>query len=217
MFGNSKADKAAEKQAQQEAKDKAAIEKFGLDFDNYSSDDIKIKNIALAAWDIDKGVFDTEEYFIKSEYYSISRAATKINNLTCESIALKPQYFAPSSVIKKVDLFCSRNFDRERPIVLAGHNIAFDVAFLRQFYKMNGASFDNRYSHRTVDTHAILYFLYISGKTCGLNSLSSSDAFSHFNIAVKDRHSALGDVIATAELFGEMLKIVTTPREECLY
>ena len=46
MFGNSKADKFAEKQAQQEAKDKAAIEKFGLDFDNYSSDDIKLKNIA---------------------------------------------------------------------------------------------------------------------------------------------------------------------------
>lgn len=46
MFGNSKADKAAKKQAQQEAKDKAAIEKFGLDFDNYSSDDIKLKNTA---------------------------------------------------------------------------------------------------------------------------------------------------------------------------
>ncbi|OJU17555.1 MAG: hypothetical protein BGN88_10950 [Clostridiales bacterium 43-6] len=44
MFGNSKADKAAEKQAQQEAKDKAAIEKFGLDFDNYTSEDIKLKN-----------------------------------------------------------------------------------------------------------------------------------------------------------------------------
>ena len=47
MFGNSKVDKAVEKQAQQEAKDTAAIEKFGLDFDNYSPDDIKLKNFIL--------------------------------------------------------------------------------------------------------------------------------------------------------------------------
>lgn len=46
MFGNNKAEKVAEKQAQQEAKDKAAIEKFGLDFDTYTSDDIKQKNLA---------------------------------------------------------------------------------------------------------------------------------------------------------------------------
>lgn len=45
MFGNNKTDKAAEKQVQQKAKDKAAVEKFGLDFDNYTSDDMKIKNL----------------------------------------------------------------------------------------------------------------------------------------------------------------------------
>lgn len=36
MFGKSAEDKAAEKQAKQEAKDKAAMEKFGLDFDSYT-------------------------------------------------------------------------------------------------------------------------------------------------------------------------------------
>ena len=46
MFGNSKVDKTAEKQTKQDAKDKAAIEKFGLDFDNYTSEDIKLKNLS---------------------------------------------------------------------------------------------------------------------------------------------------------------------------
>lgn len=48
MFGKSAEDKAAEKQAKQEAKDKAAMEKFGLDFDSYTEADIRRKNINSA-------------------------------------------------------------------------------------------------------------------------------------------------------------------------
>lgn len=48
MFGKSAEDKAAEKQARQEAKDKAAMEKFGLNFDSYTDADIKRKNINSA-------------------------------------------------------------------------------------------------------------------------------------------------------------------------
>lgn len=46
MFGKKADDKIAKKQAEQEAKDKAATEKFGVDFDSYTSDDIKEKNVA---------------------------------------------------------------------------------------------------------------------------------------------------------------------------
>ena len=40
MFGKSSEDKMAEKQAKQAAKDKAALEKFGLDFENYSLEEM---------------------------------------------------------------------------------------------------------------------------------------------------------------------------------
>ena len=46
--GKNAEDKAAEKQAKQEAKDKAAMEKFGLDFDSYTESDIRRKNINSA-------------------------------------------------------------------------------------------------------------------------------------------------------------------------
>ena len=39
-------DKMAEKQAKQAAKDKAALEKFGLDFENYSLEEIRNRNIS---------------------------------------------------------------------------------------------------------------------------------------------------------------------------
>ena len=46
MFGKKADDKIAKKQAEQEAKDKAAMEKFSVDFDSYTSEDIKEKNVA---------------------------------------------------------------------------------------------------------------------------------------------------------------------------
>ena len=49
MFGKKADDKIAKKQAEQEAKDKAAMEKFGVDFDSYTSEDIKEKNVASLA------------------------------------------------------------------------------------------------------------------------------------------------------------------------
>lgn len=59
MFGKSAEEKAAEKQmkqdakvaekqAKQDAKDKAAMEKFGLDFDSYTEADIRRRNINSA-------------------------------------------------------------------------------------------------------------------------------------------------------------------------
>ena len=46
MFGKNTEVKIAEKQAKQESKDKAAMEKFGLDFDSYTPEDIKQRNIS---------------------------------------------------------------------------------------------------------------------------------------------------------------------------
>ena len=48
MFGKSAEDKAAEKQAKQAAKDKAAMEKFALDFDSYTENDLRRRNINSA-------------------------------------------------------------------------------------------------------------------------------------------------------------------------
>lgn len=48
MFGKSAEDKAAEKWEKQEAKDKAAMEKFGLDFDSYTENDLRRRNINSA-------------------------------------------------------------------------------------------------------------------------------------------------------------------------
>jgi DNA polymerase III epsilon subunit-like protein len=46
--------------------------------------------------------------------------------------------------------------------------------------------------------------LYFTGKT-DTKIVGSSEAFKHFDIEVRGRHTALGDAMATAELFTRMI------------
>lgn len=46
MFGKSTETKVAEQQTKQAAKDKASMERFGVDFSSYTSEDLNSKNIA---------------------------------------------------------------------------------------------------------------------------------------------------------------------------
>ena len=58
-----------------------------------------------------------------------------------------------------------------------------------------------------IDTFSILKFLVDAGEI-DLNPISSANAFKKFKINVEERHSALGDAIATANLYGELLRTV---------
>lgn len=57
-----------------------------------------------------------------------------------------------------------------------------------------------------IDTYSILKYLVDIGKI-DFNPISSSNAFRCFNIKVNGWHSALGDAIATAQLYEKLLSI----------
>ena len=87
-------------------------------------------------------------------------------------------------------------------ITVVGHNVGFDVAFLRQLAFRAGLGQVPLISHRVIDTHTILYLLHLSG-VIPEDALSSDGAFRHFDIRppASARHTALGDALATRELF----------------
>jgi DNA polymerase III epsilon subunit-like protein len=91
-------------------------------------------------------------------------------------------------------------------VVLAGHNVGFDIGFLKRLYRLAGADFDATFSHRALDTAGVLRFLSLAG----LRKSSDADlttALAEMRIPVeKDaRHSALGDASATALLLTRLL------------
>jgi DNA polymerase-3 subunit epsilon len=106
-----------------------------------------------------------------------------------------------------MDEFIGSHFPTDEKIVLGGHNINFDVNFLSAFLTRNGYNFQQRFSHRTVDTSAILFYLYLTGKL-KRKLTASQDALDYFGIVVQGRHTALGDAVATAQLFSRLVDIL---------
>ncbi|WP_271068679.1 3'-5' exonuclease [Caulobacter sp. NIBR1757] len=117
----------------------------------------------------------------------------------------------PAEAVKLIDTFIQDNFDgsdQKDGIVLAGHNVNFDVSFLKRLYRLAGQSFDERFSHRVLDTASVIRFLSLSGQLPLWDSNSTS-AFEYFGISPpgRDRHTALGDAVATASLLTNLVRI----------
>lgn len=91
-------------------------------------------------------------------------------------------------------------------IVFAGHNVSFDRAFLQKLAYLSGHDFFSGVTHRTLDTHTMLYERVLMGalpESC----LTSSGAFEFFGIAPRgdSRHTAIGDALATRDLLELLL------------
>jgi len=171
----------------------------GLDPNTYS-----LLSIAFVLWK-DFSIIDQIEIPINDGIFNVEKKAMEINKIDLEKhriIALEPK-----EAIKKMKDFLFKHFSRDQKITLAGHNINFDVNFLRMFLEKNDEKFDNYFSHRFVDTSSILYYLYLAGKL-KKRTISSDEAFKMFKIKVDNRHTALSDAIGTANLFTELISLL---------
>lgn len=118
----------------------------------------------------------------------------------------------PSDLLKSIEEYIFELFGGE-PVVLAGHNISFDRYFLHKLARAAGASGIRGVSHRTFDTHTLLMALAMAGEIPHW-ATTSDGAFDYFsiNIEERNRHTALGDAIATRELILRLIqRISKTP------
>jgi DNA polymerase-3 subunit epsilon len=116
----------------------------------------------------------------------------------------------PPVALAVLDVFLDQHFPHLcQPIVLAGHNVGFDQAFLSAFLESRGRTLEPRFSHRLVDTHSIAAALRDAGRL-PLENLSSSALFAHFRIEPppERRHTALGDALATFELYWKLVELM---------
>lgn len=92
-------------------------------------------------------------------------------------------------------------------ITLIGHNVGFDVAFLRKIAFQGSRDQLRNISHRMIDTHTLLSLLAIEEKL-PYSARTSDAAFDYFkiNVDTHKRHTALYDATATRELFIKTLE-----------
>ena len=158
--------------------------------------------IGLIVWDVVDGIIDHRLFFIKNDEYCITKEAQRINKF------LKREHekraFSPQKVIREMTFFLREYFPQNTLIPVIGHNVQFDISFLKEFFKNNRRSYNRLFSHRAIDTYSVFKTLVLAGKIdmC-LNS--SSDAFKYFRITVNERHNALSDCFATVQLYEKLL------------
>ena len=160
-------------------------------------------SIGLVVWD-NGSIIASKEILIKQGDKSITQRSLNINKIDCA----KHNQLAvtQTTAIKYILDFIKVHFG-EAKVTCAGHNVSFDISFVKQMFKNNKRSFENYFSHRLIDTSSILSFLYLSGKVPYQIS-SSAKAFDYYGISVNGRHTAIGDAIATVELFEKLLSTV---------
>jgi DNA polymerase-3 subunit epsilon len=142
---------------------------------------------------------DVCDILICESNINVEPEAMKINKLDVNRI--KAEGVSPIRAAQTFNAFLERNFgvvDKYNKIGLVGQNIGFDIGFLKRLYRQARIPhfYEQRFSHRTLDTAGIMRFLYLAGKI-PFKDASLDSAIRHFNIKVNGRHSALGDAIAT--------------------
>lgn len=159
-------------------------------------------SIGIAVWEDGSIIFE-DEIYIKDDIYRTTAQALSINNI--DIIQIERNGLTMHEAIEKIKEIKKQYFN-DMVMTVAGHNIAFDVSFIKQLYKNSNFSFTDDFSHRMIDTASILQFLYFSGRI--EENISALDsALKYFNINVKKRHTALDDCKATAELFNNLIRL----------
>ncbi len=115
--------------------------------------------------------------------------STKIHGITDEMVAGRP----PAALV------VARFAGFARDSVLVAHNAAFDLAFLRRFESEAGVRFD----HPVLDTLLLSAVLHEDIEDHSLDGIAG-----RLGIAVRARHSALGDALATAEVFVRLIELL---------
>lgn len=120
----------------------------------------------------------------------IPKAATKIHHITNEMVKNQP----------KIDVVGRALHSFARGSVLVAHNAPFDMAFLHRHADKIGAQFD----HPVIDT--VLLSAVVFGQSA---SHSLDDICLRLNVVIPphQRHTALGDTLATAMVFLKMLQM----------
>lgn len=131
---------------------------------------------------------DTFEALVKPSR-PVSEESTRIHGITNAMLEGKPPV---AEVLPSFQAFCEGS-------VLIGHNVAFDLRFLKLLEKSSGLQFN----HPVLDTLLLSSVLFPNAASHDLGGLAAK-----YGVAIHGRHTALGDAQATAEIFARFIPLL---------
>lgn len=144
----------------------------------------RITEIAVVLHD-GKKVIETFETLINPECY-IPYGITELTGITQEMVMEAPKFYEVAKEIVKMT----------EGAVFVAHNVRFDYTFIKEEFARLGYTY----------TRKQLCTVRLSRKVFpGLPSYSLENLIHHFGIKVTERHRAMADAMATAELFDIIL------------
>jgi DNA polymerase III epsilon subunit-like protein len=177
----------------------------GIDPDRHS-----LLSLAAAVWA--DGCLEGEiEIFVAEPDITVTARALEINRIDLVEHARTA--VPPAEALSRLLDFVADHFPAELAVgdqvVLVGHNVGFDIGFLRRLCRLAGAPFPALFSHRSLDTASVLRFLSLAG-VVPPSAVASTEAFAFLGLCVPEelRHTALGDARATAELLTRLVDLI---------
>lgn len=162
--------------------------------------------LSLAAVVYDNGsIADTIHMFIDDTEGLRDPEAMAKNKIDLTSVPL----LSPVSAVLALENFLLRN-DMRSKVVLVGHNLPFDVGFVKRLYRLAGKNYDTVFAHGGLCTKTGAIMLMEAGR---INSTSSSliHAGPAVGVPVEEKHDALYDAVATAKVLRRMLDLIRNP------
>lgn len=147
---------------------------------------------------------------IKHDHYALSAGALAVNKIDIVShnavgVTIADAKYMLTKYIKQVTTVTGK-----RRLVPAGHNVAFDVQFLRA-YLLDDAEWDQYFTYPAFDTAAIARFLNAAGFVSGGYSLTAlRDRFVPHATA-GDMHNAEVDNLVAIELAKKFVNMLPVP------
>lgn len=177
----------------------------GIDPDRHS-----LLSLAAAVW-ADGRLEGEIEIFVAEPDITVTARALEINRIDLVEHARRA--VPPAEALARLLGFVADHFRSDlaagEQVVLVGHNVGFDIGFLRRLCRLAGAPFPVIFSHRSLDTASVLRFLSLTGIVPS-SAVASTEAFAYLGVRVPEelRHTALGDARATAELLTRLVGLV---------
>lgn len=169
-----------------------------------------ILSVGAIVWE-DGKLGDSFEVYVLEPKLQIDNKAMEVNRISLPW--LHQHGLNPVDAVKQFVGFIGRNFneyhDTRDKIPIVGHNVNFDIGFLKRLFSLAGQDYDEVFSHRVLDTAGILGFLTLAGKI-SISGAGSTAAFDYFHIDINssERHTALADARATGQLLTKLVELV---------